>query len=214
MKSIHTITALKFVAFFFILIGLFISSAMATEEPDFSLILKEENIEIREYAQKIIAQVEVSGDFDEASSRGFKLLADFIFGNNITDEGSEKISMTSPVEMYSLENNIQITSPVMSEEGSGVWSVNFTMPKKFTLESLPKPANTAVEIIQVPKEKYVVIVFSGLVTESSYNEKAELLDNYLKAHNLETIGPVKVARYNPPWTLPFFRRNELMVKIN
>ena len=75
------------------------NTAMATEEPDFKLISEEGEFQIREYDPKIIAQVEVEGDFDEASSKGFKLLADYIFGNNLLDGGSKKISMTTPVEM-------------------------------------------------------------------------------------------------------------------
>ena len=66
----------------------------------------------------------------------------------------------------------------------------------------------------LPKEKYAVIVFSGLVRESSYLEKEKLLNQFIKEKKLKTSGEIKIARYNPPWTLPFFRRNELMIKIN
>ena len=69
------------------------------------------------------------------------------------------------------------------------------------------------EIIKIPKEKYAVIVFSGLVRHSSYSEKAQLLNDFIMANNLTQLEAIKIARYNPPWTLPFFRRNELMVKI-
>jgi len=187
---------------------------MATEEPEFKLISQEGEFQIREYDPKIIAQVEVEGDFDEASSRGFKLLADYIFGNNLLDGESKKISMTTPVEMSPMADNLLMTSSILDDKVNNKWSINFVMPQEFSLDTLPKPNNTQVNIIEVPKEKYAVIVFSGLVRESSYAEKAELLSNYLEENSFKQQGAIKIARYNPPWTLPFFRRNELMVRID
>ena len=192
----------------------FFSTVMATEEPEFKLISEEGEFQIREYDPKIIAQVEVEGDFDEASSMGFKLLADYIFGNNLLEGESQKISMTTPVEMSPMAENLLITSPVMDDQVNDKWLINFVMPQEYSLDTLPKPNNPQVKIIEVPKEKYAVIVFSGLVRESSYTEKVELLHNYLEENGLKQQSAVKVARYNPPWTLPFFRRNELMVRID
>ena len=198
----------------FIFSNIFFNPAMATEEPEFKLISEEAEFQIREYDPKIIAQVEVDGDFDEASSRGFKLLADYIFGNNLLDGASKKISMTTPVEMSPLTENLLMTSSVMNDQVNNKWSINFVMPQEFSLDTLPKPNKSQVNIIEVPKEKYAVIVFSGLVRESSYAEKAELLSNYLEENSFKQQGAIKIARYNPPWTLPFFRRNELMVRID
>ena len=192
----------------------FFNLAMATEEPDFKLISEEGEFQIREYDQKIIAQVEVEGDFDEASSTGFKLLADYIFGNNLFDGESKKISMTAPVEMSPLAENLLMTSSIMDDQINNKWSINFVMPQEFSLDTLPKPNKSQVNIIEVPKEKYAVIVFSGLIRESSYAEKVELLSNYLEENSFKQQGAIKIARYNPPWTLPFFRRNELMVRID
>jgi effector-binding domain-containing protein len=197
-----------------IFINIFFNPVMATEEPNFKLISEEGDFQIREYDPKIIAQVEVAGNFDEASSKGFKLLADYIFGNNILEGGSQKISMTTPVEMSPLAENLLITSPVMDDQVNDKWLINFVMPHEYSLDTLPKPNNPQVNIIEVPKEKYAVIVFSGLVREHSYAEKAELLSNYLNENSFKQHGNIKIARYNPPWTLPFFRRNELMVRID
>ena len=195
-------------------INIFFNSVMATEEPDFKLISEEGDFQIREYDPKIIAQVEVEGDFDEASSRGFKLLADYIFGNNLLEGESQKISMTTPVEMSPMTENILMTSSIMDDQVNNKWSINFVMPQEYSLDTLSKPNNPQVKIIEVPKEKYAVIVFSGLVRESIYAEKAELLSSYIEENGLKQQGTIKIARYNPPWTLPFFRRNELMVRID
>jgi len=187
---------------------------MATEEPEFKIILKDGQIEIREYAPKIIAQVEVFGDFDEASSKGFKILADYIFGNNTSTDGNSRIEMTAPVEMEPLSQKINMTKPVLTEGSDNTWIVSFIMPNEFTLETLPKPNNKDIKISSLPKEKYAVIVFSGLIRESSYQEKETLLNQFIEEKQLKTSGEIKIARYNPPWTLPFFRRNELMIKVN
>ena len=186
---------------------------MATEEPVFSLIYKENNFEVREYAPRIIAQVKIIGNFDEASSAGFRSLADFIFGNNSINNESEKISMTAPVVAEPTSEKIPMTTPVLAEEKNNEWLISFVMPKEYSFKTLPKPNNSEVTLTTLPKEKFAVIVFSGLVRESSYDEKVKLLNNFIEKQDLKTSGSVQIARYNPPWTLPFFRRNELMIKV-
>jgi len=186
---------------------------MATEEPVFSLIYKENNFEVREYTPRIIAQVKIIGNFDEASSAGFRTLADFIFGNNSINNESEKISMTAPVVAEPTSEKIPMTTPVLAEEKNNEWLISFVMPKEYSFKTLPKPNNSEVTLITLPKEKFAVIVFSGLVRESSYDEKVKLLNNFIEKQDLKTSGSVQIARYNPPWTLPFFRRNELMIKV-
>tara|TARA_B100000795_G_scaffold246458_1_gene212148 strand:- start:69 stop:632 length:564 start_codon:yes stop_codon:yes gene_type:complete len=187
---------------------------MAVDEPEFYSTFKDNNLEIREYAPKILAQVSVKGDFDEASSKGFKLLADFIFGNNISIDGSSKIDMTAPVVMQPVSEIINMTAPVITEGNNNEWIVSFVMPKEYSLSTLPKPNNKNISITSVPAEKYAVIVFSGLVRKSNYDEQVNLLEKFILKRKLKTIGLVQIARYNPPWTLPFFRRNELMIRIN
>jgi len=193
---------------------LFLTSftVMAIEEPEFISIEKKDAFEIREYQSKLIAQVLVTGTFDNASNKGFRLLADFIFGNNKTNEGSKKIDMTAPVITHNASEKIEMTAPVISEETERGWYISFNMPKQYTKETLPVPNNPEVKIIDVPKEKFAVITFSGLVREKKYAEMLNLLNEEMKKRNLEPKGPPILARYNPPWTLPFLRRNELMLR--
>ena len=199
--------------FSFTFLLFFSQQLMATEEPDFTLIYKEKSFEIREYAPRIIAQVKINGNFDEASSTGFRSLADFIFGNNSINNESEKISMTAPVIAEPTSKQIPMTAPVLAEEKNNQWFISFVMPKEYSLQTLPKPNNSEITLTNLPKEKFAVIIFSGLVRESSYDEKIILLNNFIKKKKLKTLGSVQIARYNPPWTLPFFRRNELMIKV-
>jgi len=199
----------------FSIILLFITSfnAMAIEEPEFISIEKKDAFEIREYQPKLIAQVLVTGTFDTSSSKGFRLLADFIFGNNKTNEGSKKIDMTAPVITRDASEKIEMTAPVISEENERGWFISFNMPKQYSKETLPVPNNPEVKIIEVPSEKYAVITFSGLVREKKYAEILNLLNEEMKKRNIDPKGPAILARYNPPWTLPFLRRNELMFRI-
>ncbi|MEY5020547.1 MAG: hypothetical protein RJA91_66 [Pseudomonadota bacterium] len=193
---------------------LFLTSftVMAIEEPEFISIEKKDAFEIREYQPKLIAQVLVNGTFDSASSKGFRLLADFIFGNNKTNEGSKKIDMTAPVVTRDASEKIDMTAPVVSEETERGWYISFNMPKQYSKDTLPIPNNPEVKIIEVPKEKFAVITFSGLVREKKYAEMLNLLNEEMRKRNLEPQGPAILARYNPPWTLPFLRRNELMIR--
>ena len=196
---------------FFILIT---NQLMATEEPEFTVLFQEGNLEIREYEPRIIAHVKTIGDFDDASSKGFKMLADFIFGYNTINNTSKKISMTAPVSTSLSSKKISMTAPVLAENNNNEWSIAFVMPKEFTIKTLPVPNNQNIRITALPKEKFAVIVFSGLVRESSYDKKVNLLNEFIKKKKLTPLSTIQIARYNPPWTLPFFRRNELLIKIN
>ncbi len=190
-------------------------TAMAIEEPKFNLIAKEHAFELRAYQPKIIAEVSIDADMSESSSKGFRLIADFIFGNNTSREGgSEKISMTAPVSVYEKSEQISMTAPLGVQEVKDGWKVYFVMPSKYTLDSLPKPNNAQVSIKQIPAKKFAVIRFSGLVDEEKMNKKVKDLNEWVVNKNLKPISNPELARYNPPWTLPFLRRNEVMVEVD
>jgi len=196
------------------------STVMATEEPKYVLLEKSEPFELRAYAPVIVAEVKVDGDLDAASNQGFRLIAAYIFGKN---QVSEKISMTAPVGIESSDQNksakIAMTAPVgiessKSSEGAGnQWTVSFVMPAEYTLASLPKPLNPQVKIREVPAEKRAVITFSGFYNEEKVREKTQALRDWVKIKNLKSVGEPQFARYNPPWTLPFMRRNEVMIQV-
>jgi effector-binding domain-containing protein len=106
-----------------------------------------------------------------------------------------------------------MTAPVISEKNEHAWLISFVMPSEYSLDNLPRPNNPSIKIIAKDSETYAVIIFSGLVRESSFNEKIDLLNKYIIKNNYELDGNVQIARYDPPWTLPFLRRNELLIKI-
>ena len=188
-------------------------AVMATEEPKYAVLEKESPFEIRSYAPMIIAEVQVEGDLDEASSQGFRLIAAYIFGQN---QVSEKIAMTAPVtvEDQSVKSaKIAMTAPVGIESKAGKWTVSFVMPTEYTMESIPKPMSPQVQLRQIPAVKKAVISFSGFYNSQKVAEKTLELEQWMKSRNLQSIGSPNFARYNPPWTLPFMRRNEVMITL-
>lgn len=180
-------------------------------EPKFKVIESPGNIEIRAYLPLLVAEVRVEGERKEAISKGFRMLADYIFGNNAP---SQKISMTAPVTQQQREK-IAMTAPVIQQasDHSGQWKVRFVMPAEYTLETLPMPNNSQVEVLSIPAKRYAVIRFSGLAGEESLKKHLEELVKYAKETNLKILGGPIFAFYNPPWTLPFLRRNEVMMEV-
>ena len=202
-----------------LLIGLlWTGTLMATEEPKFESLRLEDNIEIRRYVPVIVAETFVDGDMDSATRRGFQRIADYIFGNN------ERIAMTVPVvaEPQDKAEKIAMTVPVSIEPqeaaatrmvGAQRWRIHFVMPSQYTLATLPKPLNPAIGLREIPARTYAVLTYSGSNTASTVQERTDQLLAWLQAQGIAPIGQPQLARYNPPWTLPFLRRNEIQQEI-
>ncbi|WP_219848145.1 MULTISPECIES: heme-binding protein [Psychrobacter] len=192
---------------------------MATEEPKYTVLQRHDGIELRRYDRQIVAQTAVIGSQQAASQQGFKILADFIFGNNTAAEGSNKIAMTAPVILQKSQNKtassekINMTALVISQKtAKNEWQMQFIMPSQFTIETLPKPNNPNISIKQLPEKTFAVIGFSGLAGEDKVVKKTQELQSWLQQHHMKALSEPKLARYDPPWTLPFMRRNEVMIE--
>lgn len=179
------------------------------EQPKYKVVQSSGNIEIRDYAPMIVAETEVSGDRREAIGKGFRIIADYIFGNNTA---SQKVAMTAPVTQQGSEK-IAMTAPVAQQGEGDSRTVHFVMPSSYTMETLPKPNNPAVELKEVPGKRFAVIRFSGMGGQESLDRHAKELDAFLSAKKLTALSPPTYAFYNPPWTMPFLRRNEVLVEI-
>ncbi len=179
------------------------------EQPNYEVILSDGNIDIRQYAPIIIAETEIQGEREEAIGKGFRLLADYIFGNNTV---KQEIAMTAPVQQ---QNNAKIamTAPVQQQSQDGVWKVSFVMPAEYTIDTLPKPNNEKVTVKKVLEKRYVVIRFSGLNSNANIEQHEKMLMQYIEKKQIKTASLPKYAFYNPPWTLPFMKRNEIMVEV-
>jgi hypothetical protein len=202
-------------------------SAMAIEEPRYTVVHKAGAFEVRQYAPMLIAETLVDGDMDEASNKGFRRIADYIFGNNQTTasggaSSSSKIAMTAPVTVEPQSEKIAMTAPVtLSAAGqentmttSNKWRVHFVMPSQYTLSSIPKPKNSEVTLKEVPGKYFAVHSYTGLNNFSKVQAKTDELSAWVQEKKLKSMGNPQLLRYDPPWTLPMFRRNEIMLEVS
>ena len=188
---------------------------MAIEEPKFETVLKDEAFEIRRYPPLVVATTQVPGDMDAASNRGFRTIADYIFGNNVaTPAGaSAKIAMTAPVTLSPVTPATPAANTAPADMAAEQWQVEFVMPGQYRLDTLPRPKNEAVTLREMPARTTAVLSYSWLNSEAKVQQKTEELRAWMKARQLEPLGAPRLARYDPPWTLPMWRRNEIQIDI-
>jgi len=187
-----------------------VSPAMATEEPAFTLVRKQGNFEIRDYAPVIVAEVTLQGGAERARNAGFQPLADYIFAK---DRKGPQIAMTAPVTQAPREQ-IAMTAPVTQRaDSASSWTVGFTMPAKYTMATLPAPVNPNVKLIPHPAKRMAVVRFSGTGSAGEMEQVRGDLMKQVATLGLTPVGEPVFAFYDPPWTLPFFRRNEVMVEL-
>jgi hypothetical protein len=179
------------------------------EQPKYELVEKDATIEIRDYGPMIVAEAVVSGARDKAIREGFRIIADYIFGDNLS---SQKVAMTAPVMQQSGEK-IAMTAPVTQQAAGNSWRVRFVMPASYTLEALPQPRNPAVKLVQIEAKRFAVIRFSGLPGAASLERHTDELMEFVRSKRLAALSAPSYAFYNPPWTLPPLRRNEVMIQI-
>ncbi len=186
-------------------------SAMAVEEPAFQPVLRESDFEVRDYPAVVVAEVTVSGNQKDAASKGFRLLAGYIFGAN---KRRQSIAMTTPVAQQPANEKIAMTAPVaQTQNAAGSWIVRFTMPSAYSLHTLPLPDDARVSLRNTKPARFGVLRFSGRAQSDDVETKSSELLALLDSHKLRAVGPVTLAQYNPPWTPWFMRRNEVMAEV-
>ncbi|MGB6276990.1 MAG: heme-binding protein [Rhodococcus sp. (in: high G+C Gram-positive bacteria)] len=184
---------------------------VGTEEPPHTSRRLTDAVEIRRYEPRIAAQTTVDADEDEARQEGFRRLARYIFGGN---GDKQKVAMTAPVSQSSAgSKKIAMTAPVSSTPGSTGWVVRFFMPSEWTMDTLPTPDDDRVTLTEVPAETVAVLRFSGGRGRGDVEPQMAALTEALRAHGIEMLGEPMTWFYDPPWTLPPLRRNEVVVAI-
>ncbi|MDV8079412.1 heme-binding protein [Rhodococcus sp. IEGM 1370] len=184
---------------------------VGTEEPPHTSRRLTDAVEIRRYSPRIAAQTTVDADEDEARQEGFRRLAGYIFGGN---GGKQKVAMTAPVSQSPAgSRKIAMTAPVSSTPGNDGWVVRFFMPAEWTMDTLPTPDDDRVTLTEVPAETVAVLRFSGGRSRGDVEPQMAALVEALRAHGIEMLGEPMTWFYDPPWTLPPLRRNEVVVAI-
>jgi effector-binding domain-containing protein len=162
------------------------------------------------YEPTLIAETVVEGDFSEAGNLGFRRLASFIFGENVTQT---KIDMTAPFSLQDSGEKIDMTAPVGQQPEGKKFRVSFTMPSSYTMETLPQPNDPEIRIRQLPARRVAVISYSGTWSETRYQEKLESLRSWIASQGLSAEGEPLFARYNPPIMPWFLRHNEILLDL-
>ena len=177
--------------------------SMALEEPKYQILKSNNNYEIREYNDRLAVEVTYSNE-----DSGFRYLFNYISGENTT---SEKVSMTVPVTQ---SVKIDMTAPVTQSKKDGKLVMQFYLPSKFTINTAPKPTNSKVSLVVLEGDIYAVIKYSGRATDKNFQKHYKELKEYLIKDNINFTEPAIRATFNGPFTLPVFRRNEVMMKID
>ena len=184
--------------------------AMATEEAPYKVIKTDDIFELREYAPQVLAETIVDGDLENAGNKAFRPLFRYISGDN---KSRDKIAMTAPVSQEQKGEKISMTAPVSQQRVQGKWAVSFMMPASYTLETLPTPDDPNISLRQVPARRVAAVRYSGFWSEEKYLLHKEKLEKWIKNNRYTVTGEPVWARYNPPFTLWFMRRNEILIPL-
>jgi hypothetical protein len=203
---VHALTAAAFAA---VIAVIATPAAMAIEEPRFKVLEQDGSFELREYSPYIVAETRVEAGFEDAGSIAFQRLFRYISGDNIAQQ---RIAMTAPVTQ-SRGEKISMTAPVSQVADGNAYLVAFTLPSTYTLATAPQPLDPTVRIRAVPAQLIACWRYSGRWTASNYRDHEALLRERIKARGLITRGAPVLARYNPPFTPWFMRRNEVLIPV-
>ncbi len=186
------------------------------EQTEYTVVEKKKDYEIREYPAHIVAQTTVPGSYGDSMGSGFRIVAGYIFGGNTK---KESIAMTAPVvaekgESVAVSESIAMTAPVVAMTEGDSQVVSFSMPRSYTLETLPTPTDPRVKIVMVPAKKYAVTQFLWYRSDARIKKMQAKLLSALARDNVVTQGSTAYAGYNAPWTPPWMLRNEVLVEIS
>ena len=181
------------------------------EKAKYKVIEKEGNFEIRQYSPYLVAETVVDADFDDAGNIAFGRLFDYISGKN---RKKESISMTAPVNQKVSSEKIAMTAPVNQYESEGRYIISFLMPSKYTMQSIPEPLDENVIIRESQSDKFAALRYSGSWSKKKYEAQKKRLEEWIKNKDLRVTGEAVFARYDPPFQLPFLKRNEVLIPID
>ena len=175
----------------------------AIEEPAYEVTAKIGDIELREYAPYVVAEVLITGSATEAGNKAFRILASYIFGTN---KGEKKLAMTAPVTQSAAPMKLEMAAPVIQSAAPGGYLVQFVLPRGVTLDTAPEPIDQRIVLRQVQPMRVAVIRYSGFWSDSNYNRHLAQLEETLRKAGVRWAGEPIYSRYNPPFTPWFLRR--------
>ena len=199
-------------AFPILLLQAFMSQggAMAVEEPHFTIEASTAHYDIRNYDPMIVAETTIGASFEASGWRGFRILANYISGNN---QSRTKTASDPYATQRAPAEKITMNKPVCQVQSPWGFLIQFTMPSRFALATLPRPNDSSVHLRQIPARRVAVKRYSGSWSEEHFQEERQALVAALKKDGIHTIGETTFARFNSPFQLPFLRRNEVWIEV-
>lgn len=218
MQVSHSVMLIPFI----LSTGCSVFGIRSSEELPYTVLYETDGIEVRDYPAHLAAQTTSRGEDNDTQGKLFRRLANFIFGGN---SGNQSIAMTAPVITgFNRDRNIgpSTVPPAPKTESSTHqvpelehWHMRFSMPASFRKDTLPTPIDPKVEIVEVGAQTVLASRFSGSFNDSRKRlEHIRRLEAWLEANpNYESVGEPLFAGYDPPFTIPYFRRNEVLFRI-
>lgn len=198
-------------------VGCSLFGGASVEEAPYQLVKKDGQFEIRDYEAVVVAQTKVDASFGNAGNTAFRRLFNYISGEN---DASDKIAMTAPVIAEKDQNDssaksekIAMTAPVFYQKEGDSWRYRFVLPSTYTIENAPQPLNPDVSLAETEPRRVATIRYTWLATDKARASNAQALMKWVESQGLVPQSETRWAGYNPPWTLPPFRRNEVMIDI-
>ena len=180
------------------------------KEAAYSVERTDGDFQIRQYAPQVVAETLVDGTLEDAGNKAFRPLFNYISGAN---RSQGKIAMTAPVAQQREGKKIAMTAPVGQEASNNQWVVTFMMPTNYTMETLPDPTDKNVRLRAIPARRMATVQYSGTWSQQRYEQNLARLREWMKSKDLTPVGDPVWARYNPPVTPWFLRRNEILVSV-
>lgn len=193
-------------------VGCSLFGIQGVEEWPSTTVIEDGRYEVRQYEPAAVAVTVVEPGVKNVGNEGFRRLAGYIFGGN---EGGTDIAMTAPVVMEpdAEGTDIPMTAPVVMEQTDAGWVMAFVLPKEYSADNAPKPNDDRVIITTDPGGLYAIYCFTGWFDKDDLGTYTPRLMEWLDANGYRAVGQPHIAGYDPPWTLPWFRRNEVMVEV-
>jgi hypothetical protein len=189
------------------------ANVMSAEQPEYDVIATDGDVEYRQYEPYLVAETVVVGpeSYKKGGNEGFKRLFKYITGAN---SGGEKVSMTAPVAQGATGEQIDMTTPVQRDVSPEGWRVAFMLPSRYDLATAPEPTDPRVRIRPVRGRLMAAVRSSGRWTEKNFRRQSDKLTSQLAGRGINQLNEIQVAVYDPPYKLPFLRRNEVMVEVD
>jgi hypothetical protein len=167
-----------------------------TEQQRYLVLETRGGVELREYDPCVVADVTVDGDVEQAGNAAFRPLVSYISGAN---QSKASLAMTAPV--------------LQEASGPRTWIVSFVLPGDRALADYPVPTNPQVTLRSLPAERAAALRWSGRWSASNLAQRTQQLRDAIVTAGWEAAGEPRWARFDPPWTPPFLRRNEIVIPV-